>query len=76
MSAPQIWQEWECPHGADADLFDGEMVYAGQRFHCHWCGGEHEAELVQTYVMRGEEMQCVELPKDAAALAALRASIP
>ena len=43
-SAPVPWQEYDCPvQKADTDLEGDLMVFSGQRFYCHWCGGHHVA---------------------------------
>jgi len=70
-----IWQEMDCPVGADWDLFGDAMLFQGQRFKCPWCNGEHiagETAVVHTYIVRteGGPMECLGLPKDAAELAA------
>ena len=58
------WQEYDCPiQQADVDLFDESMVYQGQTFHCHWCGGSHTAGVdvnINTYAANEDS---VELPK-------------
>jgi hypothetical protein len=76
MADPRkIWQEADCPHGADWDLYRDELVYAGQMVPCIYCGGEHRAEeTVQTYAVTAHDALIVlDLPADAAALATLRA---
>lgn len=42
FSAAVPWQEYDCPiQKTDTDLEGDLMVYVGQKFHCHWCGGDH-----------------------------------
>lgn len=72
----EVWQEYDCPvQQADADLFDDQMVYKGQSFHCHWCGGEHVAGVdvwVETFESFQDSTVHPELPESAEALAKLR----
>lgn len=68
-----VWQEADCPVGADWDLHEGAMVHSGQRVHCIWCGEEHDATIVQTYVIREDgQIEARPLPANAEELAALR----
>lgn len=73
-----LWQEYDCPHSFDFDLTGAEMVYLGQRFYCPGCGQEHvageEAVPIQTYIVRGDEMECLPMPADANALHALQSA--
>lgn len=41
---PVPWQEYDCPtQKADTDLEGDELLFNGQQFNCHWCGGHHIA---------------------------------
>lgn len=52
------WQDYDCPDsGIDFDLWDEQMVFEGDSFHCSGCWGEHVAtpELVTQYERVGDE---------------------
>lgn len=76
MSANEVWQEVQCSQG-DHDRFGDDLLFLGQRFHCHLCGGEHVAKpgTVETLVEHDGAMSYPELPETAEQLAALRASV-
>lgn len=73
---PDIWQQYDCPKsGIDFDIFDGEILAAGERCYCSGCGGYHTAgkdgpnETIVRLAADGE-MIFRDLPKDAAEKAA------
>jgi hypothetical protein len=51
-----MWQEYDCPiQKSDSDIDTADIVIAGGRFYCHWCGQTHtaqEAGLIYTFVRR------------------------
>lgn len=45
MAGKDIWQEFDCPHGADTDLFEEDIAVVGEQVYCSWCGGYHTAGI-------------------------------
>lgn len=72
----EVWQSYECPvQRTDIDLFDEEMVFKGQAFHCAHCGGNHVAGFgveVETFARVGEDTTYPDLPETAEALQRLK----
>ena len=72
----EVWQSYDCPvQRADMDLFDEEMVFKGQAFHCAHCGGSHVAGFgvkVETFARVGEDTTYPDLPETAEALQRLK----
>ncbi len=72
----EVWQSYDCPvQCTDMDLFDEEMVFKGQAFHCSWCGGNHVAGFgveVETFARVGEDTTYPDLPETAEALQRLK----
>lgn len=72
----EVWQSYDCPvQGGDMDLFEGEMVYKGQSFHCAHCWGSHVAGFgvdIETFVAVDGERQYPDLPDTAEALQRLK----
>lgn len=72
----EVWQSSECPvQRTDIDLFDEEMVFKGQAFHCAHCGGNHVAGFgveVETFARVGEDTTYPDLPETAEALQRLK----
>jgi len=53
MLRTNLSQEYDCPHGSDSDINEPNLVHHGQKFYCHWCGGEHTAGVdVQVSTVR------------------------
>ncbi|MBV7427309.1 MULTISPECIES: hypothetical protein [unclassified Acidovorax] len=53
MLRTNLSQEYDCPHGSDSDINEPNLVHHGQKFYCHWCGGEHIAGIdVQVSTIR------------------------
>ncbi len=75
-AAREVWQSYDCPvQRIDMDLFDEDMVFKGQAFHCAHCGGNHVAGFgvaVETFARVGEETTYPELPETAEALQRLK----
>ena len=75
-AAREVWQSYDCPvQRADMDLFDEEMVFKGQAFHCAHCGGSHVAGFgvkVETFARVGEDTTYPDLPETAEALQRLK----
>ena len=76
MKAREVWQSYDCPvQRTDMDLFDEDMVFKGQAFHCAHCGGNHVAGFgvsVETFARFGDETTYPELPETAEALQRLK----
>lgn len=71
MQKLNLWQEYDCPHGSDSDIDEPNLVHQGQKFACHWCGGEHVAGVdVQVATTRDWREQ-LDLPKSAVDLQTL-----
>ncbi|MPT05716.1 MAG: hypothetical protein E2582_16075 [Delftia sp.] len=75
-AAREVWQSYDCPvQRTDMDLFDEDMVFKGQAFHCAHCGGNHVAGFgvaVETFARVGEETTYPDLPETAEALQRLK----
>ncbi|EPD36095.1 hypothetical protein HMPREF9701_04914 [Delftia acidovorans CCUG 274B] len=75
-AAREVWQSYDCPvQRADMDLFDEDMVFKGQAFHCAHCGGNHVAGFgvaVETFARVGEDTTYPDLPETAEALQRLK----
>lgn len=75
-AAREVWQSYDCPvQRADMDLFDEDMVFKGQAFHCAHCGGNHVAGFgvaVETFARVGEDTAYPDLPETAEALQRLK----
>lgn len=49
-AAREVWQSYDCPvQRTDMDLFDEDMVFKGQAFHCAHCGGNHVAQALDEF---------------------------
>jgi hypothetical protein len=71
MLRTNLSQEYDCPHGSDSDINEPNLVHHGQKFYCHWCGGEHIAGIdVQVSTIR-DWRDYPELPQSAEELQAL-----
>lgn len=71
MQKLHLWQEFDCPHGSDSDIEEPNLLHQGQKFYCHWCGGEHTAGVdVQVSTTR-DWREYLDLPQSAEALKAL-----
>ncbi len=61
FSPPVPWQEYDCPiQKADTDLEGELMVFNGQQFYCHWCGGNHIAGIearIDSYNANGDVVE-------------------
>ncbi|WP_333907492.1 hypothetical protein [Delftia acidovorans] len=75
-AAREVWQSYDCPvQRSDMDLFDEDMVFKGQAFHCAHCGGNHVAGFgvkVETFARVGEDTTYPELPETEEALQRLK----
>lgn len=75
-AAREVWQSYDCPvQRTDMDLFDEDMVFKGQAFHCAHCGGNHVAGFgveVETFARIGEDTTYPDLPETAEALQRLK----
>ena len=67
-TAPVPWQEYDCPiQESDTDLEGDLMVFNGQRFYCHWCGGHHIAGVevdIQSFNANGDSVDTPKTPEE------------